>query len=128
MRTAPLSARNGEIRLAGSLWFPPGRTAAGLVLMHPGSGPSDRDNDTLFPPIRAALLAAGVAVCSFDKRGVGESAGSWLEADLATQAADLAVSLRAAREQVPDVPVGVFGHSQGGWWYSRPRTGSRPTS
>jgi hypothetical protein len=41
--------------------------------MHPGSGPSDRDNDVLFPPIRDALLAAGIAVCSFDKRGAGES-------------------------------------------------------
>ena len=50
--------------------------------MHPGSGPSDRDNDVLFPPIREHLLGAGIAVCSFDKRGVGGSAGSWLEAGL----------------------------------------------
>jgi pimeloyl-ACP methyl ester carboxylesterase len=83
--------------------------------MHPGSGPSDRDNDVLFPPIRAAFLGTGVAVCSFDKRGVGESSGSWLLAGIRDQAADLALSLRAARAIVADGPVGLFGHSQGGW-------------
>jgi fermentation-respiration switch protein FrsA (DUF1100 family) len=65
-----LDVRNGDVSLAGSLFLPPVRAAA-TVLMHPGSGPSDRDNDVYFPPIREHLLEAGVAVCSFDKRGVG---------------------------------------------------------
>ncbi|MFC8733748.1 alpha/beta fold hydrolase [Luteimicrobium sp. NPDC057192] len=120
----PLVARGGAGALAGSLWLPGGAPRA-LVLMHPGSGPSDRDNDVFFPPIRAALLAAGAAVASYDKRGVGESEGSWLTADIADQADDAAAGLRAARTAlagVPgeggtgrDVPVVLFGHSQGGW-------------
>jgi pimeloyl-ACP methyl ester carboxylesterase len=84
--------------------------------MHPGSGPSDRDNDVFFPPIREHLLAAGVAVCSFDKRGIGGSAGSWLDAGIEEQADDLLAGLTVFRaESTPGLPIGLFGHSQGGW-------------
>jgi hypothetical protein len=84
--------------------------------MHPGSGPSDRDNDWFFPPIREHLLEAGIAVCSFDKRGVGGSAGSWLEAGIAEQADDLLAGLAVFEsESAPGLPIGLFGHSQGGW-------------
>jgi pimeloyl-ACP methyl ester carboxylesterase len=86
------------------------------VLMHPGSGASDRHNDVHFPPIREHLLEAGVAVCSFDKRGVGGSTGRWQDAGIIEQADDLLVCLAvlAADAHVPE-PVGLFGHSQGGW-------------
>jgi hypothetical protein len=110
----PLVARSHGLDLAGSLWLPDGPAIA-LLVMHPGSGPSDRDNDVYFPPIRAALLARQIAVASFDKRGVGGSAGSWLEAGIDDQADDLLAGVAAARARVPGVPVGVFGHSQGGW-------------
>jgi uncharacterized protein len=86
------------------------------VLMHPGSGPSDRNNDVLFPPIREHLLEAGIAVCSFDKRGVGGSSGSWLDAGIAEQADDLLAGLAVFRSEMsPGLPLGLFGHSQGGW-------------
>lgn len=109
-----LTARSGDVTLAGSLWTPTGPAEA-LVVMHPGSGASDRHNDVLFPPIRAAFLAAGVAVASFDKRGVGGSGGSWLDAGIEEQARDLLAGLAAAAEHVTGVPRGAFGHSQGGW-------------
>jgi uncharacterized protein len=110
-----LTADSGGVRLAGTLWSPAGRAVAG-VLMHPGSGPSDRDNDVLFPPIRDHLLEAGIAVCSFDKRGVGGSTGSWLDAGIAEQADDLLAGLAAFAAASPlGLPIGLFGHSQGGW-------------
>jgi uncharacterized protein len=110
-----LDVQGGDVTLAGSLWMPAGRPAA-TVLMHPGSGPSDRDNDVYFPPIRAHLLEAGIAVASFDKRGVGESTGRWEEAGIVEQADD---ALACLDDLVSDLalgsPVGLFGHSQGGW-------------
>ena len=82
--------------------------------MHPGSGPSDRDNDVFFPPIRGHLLARNVAVCSFDKRGVGGSSGRWTDAGIVDQADDALACLRATHAEL-DRPIGLFGHSQGGW-------------
>ena len=99
----------------GSVWIP--RTYVGpTVLMHPGSGPSDRNNDVYFPPIREHLLEAGLAVCSFDKRGVGGSTGRWQDAGIIEQADDLlaCVATLMSDPAVPK-PVGLFGHSQGGW-------------
>jgi pimeloyl-ACP methyl ester carboxylesterase len=110
-----LVVRAGEVVLAGSLW-PPDRPAKATVFMYPGSGPSDRDNDVFFPPIRTHLVARGFAVCSFDKRGVGGSAGRWQDAGIPEQADDLlaaVASLTAGGTIAP--PVGLFGHSQGGW-------------
>jgi pimeloyl-ACP methyl ester carboxylesterase len=109
-----LTVRNGDVALAGSLWLPSEPVA--IVLMHPGSGPSDRENDVFFPPIRESLLGAGVAVASFDKRGVGGSTGHWQDAAIVEQAGDAVACLEAVRTEAPDAgPVGLFGHSQGGW-------------
>jgi pimeloyl-ACP methyl ester carboxylesterase len=82
--------------------------------MHPGSGPSDRDNDVFFPPIREHLLAAGIAVSSFDKRGVGGSTGRWQEAAIDEQASDAICCLELLRAEIGG-RAGLFGHSQGGW-------------
>jgi alpha-beta hydrolase superfamily lysophospholipase len=109
-----LEAHSGDVRLAGTLWRPAGDAVAGL-LMHPGSGPSDRDNDVFFPPIREHLLQTGIAVCSFDKRGVGGSSGSWLDAGIGEQADDLLAALAVFAAEYPGLPIGLFGHSQGGW-------------
>jgi len=115
-RGLPLWAQGGNVRLAGQLWLPPERPHAAL-LMVPGSGPSDRHNDVFFPPIREHLVANGIAVASFDKRGVGDSAGDWLTAGIVEQADDTQAALDALRHrgELNGVPVGIYGHSQGGW-------------
>lgn len=110
----PLEARSGPVTLAGTLWQPDGEAVA-TVLMHPGSGPSNRDNDVFFPQVRAVLLEAGIAAASFDKRGVGGSTGDWREAGIVEQAADATAALDAVRAASGPEPVGLFGHSQGGW-------------
>ncbi|WP_158520021.1 alpha/beta hydrolase family protein [Streptomyces ambofaciens] len=82
-----------------------------------GSGPTDRDNDSFFPPLRRHLLDAGFAVLSYDKRGVGGSSGDWRSATLTDLAADANTAVRFLRSQ-PEVrpeAVGLFGHSEGGW-------------
>jgi pimeloyl-ACP methyl ester carboxylesterase len=113
--TLELHATNGELALAGTLHLPDGEPRA-TVLMVPGSGPSDRDNDVYFPAIRAGLLDRGIAAASFDKRGVGESTGDWRDTGPAEQAADVAAQLACLRAQAVDpTRLGLFGHSQGGW-------------
>jgi hypothetical protein len=110
-----VEATNGDVRLAGSIWMPGGGAPIGLIMMAPGSGPSDRSNDTLFEPIRDHFRGLGFAVASFDKRGVGGSTGSWLDADIADQAADLIAGHSAVAGVLGPLPTGYFGHSQGGW-------------
>lgn len=104
----------GDVRLAGTLWLPRVDPGA-LVLMHPGSGPSDRHNDVHFPPIREHLLDRGLAVCSFDKRGMGGSTGDWLSSGIVDQTTDVLACLDHVSALLPGVPCGLFGHSQGGW-------------
>ena len=70
----------------------------------------------LFPPIREHLISTGAAVCSFDKRGVGRSTGRWQDAAIVEQADDVFAAVTALiSDEELDAPVGLFGHSQGGW-------------
>ncbi|MET7462331.1 alpha/beta hydrolase [Nonomuraea sp. NPDC005501] len=115
---------SGEVALAGSLAVP-GTAAGGAgVVMVGGSGPTDRDNDTYFPPIRRHLVEAGIAVLSYDKRGVGASSGDWRDATVDDLAADAVAALDFLRTR-PGVradAVGLFGHSEGGWVVLRAAT------
>ncbi|MFJ6671352.1 alpha/beta hydrolase family protein [Actinosynnema sp. NPDC091369] len=108
---------NAGVVLAGSLALPDRGTPAPGVVMVGGSGPSDRDNDTHFPPIRRHLVDAGIAVLSYDKRGVGGSSGDWLDASVDDLASDASAALDflRARPEVRAEAAGLFGHSEGGW-------------
>jgi pimeloyl-ACP methyl ester carboxylesterase len=108
---------SAEVVLAGTLAVPDRRAPAPGVVMVGGSGPSDRNNDTFFPPIRRRLVEAGLAVLSYDKRGVGASSGDWLEATIDDFAADAVAALDFLRAQprVQTETTGLFGHSEGGW-------------
>ncbi|WP_307163604.1 alpha/beta hydrolase family protein [Streptomyces rishiriensis] len=105
---------------------PAGCASAGVVMVG-GSGPSDRHNDTYFPPIRRHLVDAGLAVLSYDKRGVGGSSGEWRDATLDDLAADAVAALDFLRAQpgVRPEAVGLFGHSEGGWVVLRAATTAR---
>lgn len=105
----------GEVVLGGDVWAPAVEVAAGVVMVG-GSGPADRSNDGYFDAYRDAFARHGVAGLSYDKRGVGQSTGSYLAGtldDLATDA--LAAFDHLAQILGPRVPVGLFGHSEGGW-------------
>ena len=119
-----VTVTNAEVVLAGSLTLPDrGAPVPGVVLVG-GSGATDRDNDTHFPPIRRHLVEAGFAVLSYDKRGVGGSSGDWLDATMDDLASDAAAALDFLRAQ-PEVrteAVGLFGHSEGGWVVLRAAT------
>ena len=97
---------------------PPRQTAspAPPCSWFPGRGRRTATTTSTSPRFAPGLLERGIAVASFDKRGVGESAGDWRDTGPAEQAADVAAQLACLRaEGVDPARLGLFGHSQGGW-------------
>ena len=99
--------------LAGRLRLP-GRHARGrvpVVLLLAGAGRSGRG---VFPLLEQRLLAAGIATFDYDKRGVGESTGTYEDTleQVERDATNVIAWLRARPEILPD-RVAVLGLSQG---------------
>ena len=103
--------------MAGGVGGPVGERRLGGVVLVGGSGRSYRNTGACFPPIREHLVDAGIAVLSYDKRGVGSSSGDWLDSNLDDLAADATAALGflCAQPGVQAGTAGLLGHSEGGW-------------
>ncbi|WP_322965267.1 alpha/beta hydrolase [Sphingomonas fuzhouensis] len=109
--------------LKGS-WTGPEGAKVPVVLMIPGSGPTDRDGNTPLgvkaAPLRLlaeGLAAKGIASVRIDKRGMFASAGAIPDANRVTiddYAADTRAWIAAIRAKTGAPCVWVLGHSEGG--------------
>ena len=117
----PASFVNGTVRLAYDLDLPAGSGPFPAVVLGHGSGRMTRQQ--LLPTARQ-LTALGFAVLRFDKRGVGESTGTYTnvgvansESALADLAGDIAAGARFLRTRTDVDPrrIGLAGGSQAGW-------------
>jgi dienelactone hydrolase len=104
--------------LAATLTLPPGPGPHPAAVWVHGAGEATRL--TYQAPLVRALLGAGVAILSYDKRGVGESEGACCPGDtghfnlLAADAAG-ALHVLAARPDIDPGRLGFVGASQAGW-------------
>lgn len=108
--------------LYGTLDLPAGKGPWPVVLLHPGSGPTDRDgnnpqmkNDSL-KMVGAALAAADVACLRIDKRGIAASAKAMTKEEdlrLSTYADDVTAWVGLLRKDKRFGKVGFIGHSEG---------------
>lgn len=114
--TRPLAFVHGGDRVAGTLHLPAAPNPPVVLLIH-GDGPADRYSGGGYMPLISAFLDKGIAVYSWDKPGVGDSSGDWLDFSMPDRAALAGSALRAVRAQpdFQDAPVGLLGFSQGGW-------------
>ena len=106
--------------LAGTV-FTPRQPVAAVVLVH-GSGQEKRMTE-----LAARLAGSGLAVLTYDKRGVGESGGVYAGPEVGTNnidaanldrlAGDASAAVNALLAQLParHGPVGLLGFSQAGW-------------
>lgn len=106
--------------LAGTI-FKPDHISAAVVIIH-GSGQEKRMTEF------ATLLAKnGIAVLTYDKRGVGESAGVYAGPEVGTNNVDAsnlnllsldasaAVNILSTYLSNNQIPIGLIGGSQAGW-------------
>jgi dienelactone hydrolase len=122
-RRLPLVARqvafsDGSVRFAGRLLRPPGPGPFPGVVIVPGSEPAHRTTYDLWA---YSFAAHGFAVLSYDKRGVGDSSGTYVRAATTANLDDLAADASAGVEWLRRQPfvdgsrVGLDGGSQAGW-------------
>jgi dipeptidyl aminopeptidase/acylaminoacyl peptidase len=120
---APIPAfiENDGAHLAFTLDLPAGRPPFPAIVMAHGSGRVTRDQLTW---ASRRLTALGFAVLRFDKRGVGESTGTFVfvgTTDSPTVfpqlASDVAAGVRflRTRPEIDAQRIGLFGASQAGW-------------
>jgi predicted alpha/beta hydrolase len=104
-------AEDGRL-LAGTAWEPD--QVEGAVVVASATGVPRR----IYGGLAAHLAEAGLAVLTFDYRGIGDSRGRPLRQDPATLEdwgrLDLEAALGWMREQHSGVPLMVVGHSAGG--------------
>ena len=110
--------------LYGTLELPKGAGPYPVALIHPGSGPTDRDGNSALIPgkndslklLAEGLAEQGIASLRIDKRGVGESAGaarSETALRFETYVADAVAWLGKLRDDGRFGDRYVVGHSEG---------------
>jgi pimeloyl-ACP methyl ester carboxylesterase len=113
--------QNGDVRLAFSLDLPAGTGPFPAVVIGHGSGQVTRDQLRF---LSSRLTALGFAALRFDKRGVGESTGTFVfvgTRDSPTVfpelASDVAAGVRflRTRPEIDPRRIGLAGASQAGW-------------
>ena len=119
---ARLRVRQREVRVgvdAATLTLPPGPGPFPAVAMVHGAGPRTRDEFDIFT---AYLALQGVAVLADDKRGVGQSTGTYpgdeasaANIDLLARDAQREIAFLGTLPQIDKRRVGLFGDSQAGW-------------
>jgi len=119
LRQLEVRFRSAGALLAGTLTIPSGPGRHPAVAFVSGSGPTLR---AYLPDLTALLVDRGVAVLTYDKRGNGQSGGSYpgespTASTIDVLARDAAAAARfvAAQPEVDPARVGLAGHSQAGW-------------
>ncbi|MGE5155936.1 MAG: alpha/beta hydrolase [Betaproteobacteria bacterium] len=122
--------------LAGTLTRPTSGERPPIVLLLPGSGQTDRDDNAralainAFPAFVQALDGAGLATFRYDKRGVGASPGDYWRTGFDERLADAGAAIDWLRIQ-PDLDssrIFVLGHSEGALLAVRLAAGGAPVA
>src|SRR6188472_577924 len=117
----PAFFQNGDVRLAFTLDLPPGPGPFPAIVAGHGSGKLTRQDVAWFS---AQWTRLGFAVLRFDKRGVGESTGTYVfvgtkdSPEVFPQlASDIAAGARflRTRPEIDPRRIGLSGVSQAGW-------------
>ncbi|MEU3574462.1 CocE/NonD family hydrolase [Kitasatospora sp. NPDC036755] len=118
LREERVVVTGGKQPLQGVLARPTGgRGPYGLVVFVHGDGPTDATHDTFYRPLWEAMAKAGYATLSWDKPGVNNAPGNWLDQSIQDRADETLAAIRWAKSQAGIDPdrIGLWGASQAGW-------------
>ncbi len=113
--------KNGDVTLAGTLDLPSTPGPYPVMVFIAGSGTADRQSDRSAGGI---LLPQGIALFTFDKRGVGQSTGTYQNVNVENsarlipeRASDVVaiVSFLSRHRDIDPRRIFLWGTSQGGW-------------
>ena len=105
---------SGDVQLAGTLISPNSRAKHPAIILVHGSGAENRE---YMLPFARFLIRHGMAVLSYDKRGVGASTGDWNTASFDDLAGDVVAAFNylKGRRDIDAGQIGLLGVSQAGW-------------
>ena len=112
-----------DFRLAGTIALPDQGGNFPAVLLIPGSGQIDRDENhrklrlNVFHDLAESLSACGFASLRYDKRGVGASGGNYWETGFYDNIMDAkaAIAFLKKQERIDANKVFLLGHSEGAY-------------
>ena len=112
---ADLRIATGGVELAATLTLPAGPGPHPAIVLLAGSGPSTRQSLRKFSD---HFNSVGFATLVYDKRGSGQSTGSWTTASFDDNVADAqaAIAILMADTRIDRRRIGVWGVSQAGWF------------
>ncbi len=116
-----ISFSSGSLQLAGTVRLPDASGSFPGVVLIPGSGQVDRNENArklsinAFREISTDLGEKGIATLRYDKRGVGESQGDFWKTGFYDNVSDAAAALHffKSNDYIQPDQIFVLGHSEG---------------
>lgn len=108
---------HGPNHLSGSLILPNRDHDGPIALILHGDGPQDRFSGDGYLPLFNALLDRNIGIYSWDKAGIGDSTGNWLDHAMEDRADEALAAFNMITSQRPRSAgkIGFLGFSQAGW-------------
>lgn len=127
LRTEAVVFQHGDNTLSASYRLPDAQLhsrndayedqAKAVILFVHGDGPMNLEADGYYPLIWNTLLDQGFAIISWDKPGITDSTGNWLDQSMQDRQMEVRAAIEFLQQQYGyDGPqIGLLGFSQAGW-------------
>jgi len=113
-----VSFKHGSEQLHGHFLAPVSdKMAKGVLIFVHGDGAMTYDAEGYYDIIWQQLREQGYAIFSWDKAGVGESSGNWLNQSMQDRQSEVLAAVKFIQQQYKFTPksTGLIGFSQAGW-------------
>lgn len=130
LRSKPITFNSQGDSVSGTLFIPEKGLDhhTSVALFVHGDGVQDRYSGGGYLPMIHHLVEQGIAVFSWDKKGVGNSKGNWLDQSIEDRAVEAVNAFKylVSNEKANPQKIGYLGFSQGGWVIPKAATMQAP--